>query len=89
MLISAVPCIWNLRNTIQVNFVLTPSEAAMRQHKLTRIVVIKIFPSTYTITAISWPPSLISKLFHTGHFLKNRAAPFFTARLFLSRSLIS
>ena len=36
--------------------------------KLTWIVVIKIFQSTYTITAISWLPPLISQLFHTGHF---------------------
>jgi len=31
---------------IQVNFVLISSEAEMRQHKLTRIVAIKILPST-------------------------------------------
>ena len=49
--------------TIEVNFLLIPSKAGMRQHKLTRIVVIKILPSTYTITAISWPPPLISQLF--------------------------
>ena len=29
--------------TIQMNFVLIPGEARMRQHKLTRIIVIKIF----------------------------------------------
>ena len=49
-----------LLTTIQVNFVLIPG---MRQHKLTRIVVIKILPSTYSNTAISWPPPLISQLF--------------------------
>ena len=47
--------------TIQVNFVLIPG--VMRQHNLTRIVVIKILPSTYAIPAISWPPPLISQLF--------------------------
>jgi len=29
--------------TIEMNFVMIPSEAEMRQHKLTNIVVIKIF----------------------------------------------
>ena len=53
---------------IQVNFVLIPSEAGMRKHKLIRIVVIKILPSTYTITAISWPPHLISQLFSRWSF---------------------
>jgi len=45
-----------LITTIQVNFVLIPSEAGMRQHKLTRIIVIEILPSTYTITAIFGRP---------------------------------
>ena len=40
----------------------------MRHHKLTWIFVIKILLSTYTITAISWPPPLILQLFHTSHF---------------------
>ena len=69
-----------LITTNQVNFVLIPGETRMRQHKLIWIVAIKIFPSTYTITAISWPPPF---LFHTGHFKQGRT--FFTARLFLSR----
>jgi len=43
-----------LITTIQVNFVLNSSEAGMRQHKLTWIVVIKIF-------AIN--------LYHHSHFL--------------------
>ena len=50
---------------IQVNIELIPVK---RQQKLTWIVVIKFLPSTYTITAISWPPPLILQLFHTGHF---------------------
>ena len=54
-----------------MNFVLIPSEAGMRHHKLTWIVI-KILPSTYTITAISWPPPLISQLFHTSHFKQGR-----------------
>ena len=29
----------NLMTTIQVNFVMIPSKAGMRQHKLTRIVI--------------------------------------------------
>jgi len=72
-----------LITTIQVNFVLIPSEAGMRQNKLTQIAVIKIF-------AIN--------LYHHSHFLAtpfdfttfftlailNRATPFSTARLFLS-----
>ena len=56
------------------NSVLLPSEAGRNQHKLTRIVVIKLLPSTYTITDISWPPPLISQLvsywpFQTGPHL--------------------
>jgi len=75
-----------LLTIIQVNFVLNPSEAGMRQHKLTWIVVIKIFSIN---------------LYHHSHFLAasfdfttffilvilNRAAPF-TARLFLSRYVL-
>ena len=74
----------NFITTIQVNFMLSRSEAGMRQHKLTCIFVIKFF-------AIN--------LYHHNHFLAspfdfttfftlailNRATPFFTARLFLSR----
>ena len=51
--------------TIQVNFVLIPSEAGMRQH---RIIVIEILPSTYTITAIFGRPLWFHNFFHTGHF---------------------
>ena len=40
----------------------------------------KYFPSTYTITAISWLPPLISQLFALT--ILNGAAPFFTARIF-------
>ena len=53
-----------LITAIRVNFVMIPGEARMKQHKLIRITAIKILPSTYTITAISWLPPLISKFFH-------------------------
>jgi len=36
------------------------ADSWMRQQKLTRIVVIKFLPSTYTITATSWLLPLIS-----------------------------
>ena len=43
-----------------------------------------LFTLAYTVTAISWPPSFISQLFHNFFTLAilNRAALFFTARLF-------
>jgi len=63
-----------LITTVQVNFVLIPSEAGMRQHKL------KFLPSTYTITAISWLPPLISQFFYDGHF--EHGYTFLTARLY-------
>ena len=73
--------------TIQVNFVLIPGEARMRQHKLTWIVDIKIWPSTYVYHHSHFlaAPHWFHNFFHAGHL--NRAAPFFTARLFLSISL--
>ena len=43
-----------LITTIWINLLLIPSEAGMRQHKLTRIVVIKIFANN---------------LYHHSHFL--------------------
>ena len=52
--------------TIQVNFVLTPSEAGMRQHWT---FVVKFLPSIYTRTVISWLPPLISQLFLHWPFL--------------------
>ena len=58
--------------TIQVNFVLIPGEARMRQHKLIWIVAIKIFPSTYTIAAILGRPFWFDNFFHTGHFKQGR-----------------
>ena len=54
-----------LMTTIQVNFLLIPSEVGMRQHT---IAALNFLPSTYTITAISWLPPLILQLFHTGYF---------------------
>jgi len=45
-------------------------------------LILKFLISTHTTTAISWPPFLISQLFHTGHF--KQGCTFFTARLFLS-----
>jgi len=45
-------------------------------------LLLKFLPSTYTITAISWSPSLILQLFFTLAIL-NGSTPFFTARLFL------
>ena len=58
-----------LITTSLVNFVLIPSEAGMRQHKLTWIVVIKIFTiNRYHHSHISWPPLWFHNFFHTGHF---------------------
>ena len=76
----------NSKTSIQVNFGLIPSEAGMRQHKLTCIVDNKIF-AIY--------------LYHHSHFLTapfvfttfftlpilNKATTFFTARLFLSSQM--
>ena len=62
-----------LITTIQVSFVLIPSEAGIRQPPLL------ILTSTYTIIAIYWPPPLI---FSHWIAILNRAAPFFTAWLF-------
>jgi len=63
-----------LITTIQVNCVLIPSEAGMRQHKLTRTVIIKILPSSYTITAIFWLPLWFHNFFTLAIF--NWATPF-------------
>jgi len=56
-----------LITTIQVNLVPNPSETWRRQHK--RIVIIKLLPLVYTITAICWLPLCISHLFFTTAFL--------------------
>jgi len=57
-----------LITTIQVNLCcLIPASLGIST-KFTWIVVIYFLPSTYIITVISWLPSLISQLFHTGHF---------------------
>jgi len=57
-----------LTTTTQVNFVLIPSEAGMRQHKLTSIVVNKIF----AIIPYHHSHFLVSPFdfttFYTGHF---------------------
>ena len=66
-----------------MNFVLIPSEAGMRQHKLTKIVVIKILYQPI-------PGFLVAPFDFITFFtlaILNRATPFFTARLFLSRSM--
>ena len=47
----------------------------------TKLLLLKYLLSTYTITAISWLPPLISQAFFTSTIL-NMATPFFTARLF-------
>ena len=60
-----------LTTTIQVNFVLIPGEAGIRQHKLTLIDVINFLPSTYTILQ----PFLGQSLIFT-QAICNRAAPF-------------
>ena len=60
-----------LITAIQVNFVLIPSEAGMRQPEL---LLLKFLPSTYTIRAISWPPPLILQLFSHWPFLHGYAA---------------
>ena len=65
---------------IQVHLVPSPSEAGRRQHKL---LLLNLCHQP-TITAISWPPAWISQPFLYWSFL-NRATPFFTAWLFLSR----
>ena len=55
--------------TFQVNFVLIPSEAGMRQHKLTKIVVIKIFAiNLYHHSQFLAAPFDFTIFFHTGHF---------------------
>jgi len=41
------------------------------------LLLLIFLPSTYTITAISWLPPLISQLFHTEHF-----APFYSQAVF-------
>jgi len=39
------------------------------------LLLLKFLSSTYTITAISWPPLWFHNFFHTGHFWKG--PPFF------------
>jgi len=68
-----------------VNFVLIPSEAGIQQHNLTKIVVIKILPSTYTIMHSHFLAAAFDFTTFFTLAILNRAAPFFTARLFLSR----
>jgi len=76
--------------TIQVNFVLIPCEAGMRQHKFTWIVVIKILLSTYTITAISWLLPWFQSFFHikTGPQYIFFAIVLFLSRLFITSLLV-
>ena len=93
---KVVKCRWWLRNgcdgrsvtkifkaTIQVNFVPIPSEAGLRQHKFSWIVGIKIFA-----TDLPSQSFLGRHLYFTAFFILailHRAAPFFTAWLFLIR----
>jgi len=70
----------NLITTIQINFVLILSEAGMRQHKFTWIVIIKFFFHWPKITAISLPPPVFHNFFMLD--ILHRTAPFFTAWLF-------
>ena len=61
----------SLMTTIQVNFVLIPIEAGMRQHKFTWMAVIKLLPKTnhhchFLFLAITW----ILQLFHSGHLCR-------------------
>ena len=70
-----------------MNFVLIRSEAGMRQHKLTWIVVIKFFSHQL----IPSQPFLGHPLWFHNFFtlaILNRAALFFTVGLFLSEYLI-
>jgi len=63
----------NLITIIQVNFVLIPGEAGMRQHKLTCIVVTKIFAiNLYHHSHFSAAPFNFTTFFHTGHFKQGR-----------------
>jgi len=78
---------YRLIKTIQVNLCCLIPASLRISTKFTWIVLIKFLPSTYTIAAISWPSPLISQLFFILAIL-NRAASFFTARLFLSILLI-
>ena len=59
----------NLITTIQVNLCcLIPGIST----NWPELLLLKFLPSTYTITVISWPPSLISQPFHTDHFKQGR-----------------
>ena len=69
----------SLITTIQVNFMLIPSEAEMRQHKLTWIVDCKLFAislyhySHFLATCPLWFHNLFLSFFmHTGHFEQDR-----------------
>ena len=77
-----------LITTIQVNFVLIPSEAGMRQHKLSWIVVINIFcyQSTPSQPFLDCPLSF-QNFIHTGHFEQDRTF-FLQPGCFLSRDNI-
>jgi len=50
--------------TIQVNFVLILVKLGWGNINWTELLLLKFLPSTYTITAISQPPPLISQPFH-------------------------
>ena len=65
-----------LITAIQVNIVLIPSEAGIRQHKLTWIVVNKIFAiNLYHHSHFLTTPFDFTTFFTLAHF--NMAAPFF------------
>jgi len=71
---------------IQVNFVLIPSEAGMRQHKFIWIVVIKNFALNYHHSHFLAATLNFTTFLYTpvhGAFCMG-ATPFFTATLFLS-----
>ena len=68
--------------TIQVASSQLHQESAQN---LPELLLIKFLPSTYTITAISWPPPLISQLFHTGHF--EQGSTFFYSQAVVEQSL--
>ena len=50
--------------------------------KFTWIVVIKFFPSTYTITAFSWLPLHFHIFFPTGYFIKMGCTFFYSQAVF-------
>ena len=59
----------NLIATIQVKLCcLIPASLGLSE----KLLLLKFSPLAYTITAISWPPPLISQLFHSSQFEQGR-----------------